>query len=171
MKRFCVLVVVLIVGGGVGVALANASTHASRTNVPEPRLGEWDTARGQGDDVRLRVERVKTETQTEIDTGTGKRVTTTREDYLRLTDIRFGADVRRSCPEAEFGDVRIGSDGEFKVNLRDYYGLEGRVVNPTTIDLELSGPRSSDRPSCTTVPWNLHPVGLRSRPPKPKQNR
>ena len=44
MKRLSqFLVLALVVGGGVGAALANASTQASGASAPEPRLGDWKT--------------------------------------------------------------------------------------------------------------------------------
>jgi hypothetical protein len=152
MKRFSqFLALVLVAGAGVGAALANASTHASKqassANAPEPRLGNWKSTGGFADQSKLQVQRVKTETQ--IDNGT--HVTVMREDYFRLTDFRFSDYIDTYCGNRQFSDVRIGSDGRFHVE-RNGVTLRGEVLNPTTIKLEMVGCRHE------VVPVDLHPV-------------
>ncbi len=130
LPRLGVLAVSILLAGSVAVAAT------PRAAGPEPRLGEWGTP--DGSTLHVRVQRVKIETQI----FDGGPATVMREDYFRLADFRWSNRVVGRC-NPRFGHVRIGSGGEF--HAEDDHGtmLQGKVVNATTIRLELSGCRGA----------------------------
>jgi hypothetical protein len=153
MKRLSeFFVLFLLVGAVGGAALASARTQARRRVGPEPQLGDWRS--GSPDEVELQLQRVTTE----IDNGT--RVA--RDDYFRLADFKVDARVAGSC-RADFGDVQIPSDRKFRVR-RDQWVVEGEVLNPTTIQLDLLAIARSVQHCPGIGPEDLHPVGRTVRP-------
>ena len=152
MKRLSEFVVLFLLVGAVGgVALASARTQARRRAGPEPQLGDWRS--GSPDEVELQVQRVTTE----IDNGT--RVA--RDDYFRLADFKVDARVAGSC-RADFGDVQIPSDRKFRVR-RDQWVVEGEVLNPTTIQLDLLAIARSVQHCPGIGPEDLHPASRTAR--------
>lgn len=157
MKRWAEFVVLLVmVGGAVGAGVANARIHARPRSAAEPQPGDWSTSGPGFGNVKLQVQRVKTETQ--IDDGA--RVTTTHDAYLQLI-FDFDSRVTGGC-RADFRDVRIESDGDYRVQ-RDQWILEGEVRDRTTIGVELLSIARPHQDCPGLPPRELHPMGSRTR--------
>jgi hypothetical protein len=159
LSEFFVLFLLVGAVGGAARARARAPARPPRRPPPpegdvgpEPQLGDWRS--GSPDEVELQLQRVTTE----IDNGT--RVA--RDDYFRLADFKVDARVAGSC-RADFGDVQIPSDRKFRVR-RDQWVVEGEVLNPTTIQLDLLAIARSVQHCPGIGPEDLHPVGRTVRP-------